>query len=48
MCYLLAAITVMPRGMDGDSKQMKEEKCLVSLSLSFRFIVFSASNMALA
>lgn len=34
MCYLLAAITIMPRGMDGDRKQMKEENGLVSLLLT--------------
>lgn len=46
MCYLLAAITVMPGGMDRDRKQMKEKECLVSLSTPIQLIVFPASNVA--
>lgn len=34
MCYLLAAITVTPRGMDGDREQIKEEKCSAFLALT--------------
>lgn len=58
MCYLLAAITVTPRGMDGDrgeKKHMKEERCLVCLLADSRasvfrkaYCVFPVSNMAVA
>lgn len=34
MCYLLAAITVMLRCMDGNREQIKEEECSAFLSLT--------------
>lgn len=34
MCYPLAAIIIVPRGMDGVRKQIKERKCLVCCSVT--------------
>lgn len=42
MCYLLAAITLMPRAADGDGAEIKDEQRSGFLQLSLELIVFSA------
>lgn len=38
MCYLLAAISFMPRGGDKDGEQMKEEKHFVFLMRLYLYL----------